>query len=174
MGYMPETPSFLWWKRSWLYVISRSLTRGVGPPVFSASAASATRMCFHTLSQSFLSVPCSRVVTILHLIWPLLWSCMILATCSKQSQASSPSSRPRRILWAAGGRCLVVVGPCRVVLGALLVGRGAPARVLEMFSSSSAVIASFAISSSLSPRVCSVKLSSSSSLSLSESDSLDY
>jgi hypothetical protein len=56
----------------------------------------------------------------------------------------------------------------------LLVGRGASARVLALFSDSSAFIASFAISSSLSPRVCSVKLSSSSSLSLSESDSELY
>ena len=130
--------------------------------------------CFeHTLPQSFLSVPCSRVVTILQTIWPMLWSCMILATCARESHACFPSSRPRRILWAAGGRrCLVVVGPCRVVLGALPVGRGASARVLALFSDSSAFIA-FAISSSLSPRVCSVKLSSSSSRSLSESDSLD-
>ena len=61
-----------------------------------------------------------------------------------------------------------------MVLGALLVvGRGASARVLALFSDSSAFIDSFATSSSLSPRVCSVILSSSSSLSLSESDSLD-
>ena len=137
MGYMPEIPSFLCRKSSWPYVISRSLTRVVGhPPVISAAASSATRMCFHTMSQSFLSVPCSRVVTILQPVWPLLWSCMILATCSKVSQASFSSSRPRRILWAAGGRCLVVVGPCRVVVGALLVGRGASARVLALFTDS--------------------------------------
>ena len=121
--------------------------------VFCFSCFRHARMCFHTLSQSFLSVPCSRVVTILQPIWPLLWSCMILATCSKESQALSPSSWPRRILWAAGGRCLVVVGPCRVVLGALLRGRGASTRVLASFSDSSAFIASFATCSSLSPRV---------------------
>jgi hypothetical protein len=82
-------------------------------------------MCVHTVSQSSLSVPCNRVVMILRPVW---WSCMtMLATCSKFSQAAPPLSRPnpRRFLWAAGGRCLVVVEPSQAALGALLGGCGA-------------------------------------------------
>jgi hypothetical protein len=78
-------------------LINRSPTRVVGPPVSSAAAPSASRMCVHTVSQPSLSVPCNRVVTILR---PVLWSCMMLATCSKFSQAAPPLSRPnpRRFL----------------------------------------------------------------------------